>query len=179
MDNNDKAASKSAKQQEKAERRLEKKQEKARRKAAKNRKKYMKLRKNHTWATVLVFFLITLMSLGVITVFASVFTGFAVNANIESEYEAKQMLVDIYESGVTSGDYTFFDEAEMDYIIRDKDGNIIHSKGENTCGREGRYYELPHAENEERKTVLMYPDTHYSIIEPDDDGGVDDDDEVN
>ena len=152
---------------------MKNKDDKARKKLEKTRKRFLKLRKNHEWVTVLMFLIISFVAATSVTMFAAVFTGFSVNAAIENQYEAKKMLADIYEGGVASEGYKLFDEADMDYFIRSENGEIIHSKGEITCSEQGAFYDMPYTDEDDRQYILMYPDTQYSVILPDENGGVD------
>ena len=73
---------------------MKNKDDKARKKLEKTRKRFLKLRKNHAWVTVLMFLIISFVAAISVTMFAAVFTGFSVNATIENQYEAKKMLAD-------------------------------------------------------------------------------------
>ena len=103
-------------------------------KRRRKRKKFLKLRKGTAWVSTLLFFGLSTLSVLFSLLFLLVFSLIVINAGIRSEYEAKSMLASLYEEGISGEDpYLVFDKADMDYFIRDEEGNIRRQQGENTC----------------------------------------------
>lgn len=144
----------------------------------KKRKKYLRLRKNRTWFSTLLFFIISGVSVGAVLLFTLIFTMFVVNSGVEKEYQAKKQLAALYESGLTDGEnpYTVFDTAGITYFIRDGSGNTLASQGENTCSEQSGGFNFYAGEGNisvredgvitEPKGIQVYTDTEKPVISP-------------
>ncbi|MBR1764349.1 MAG: EAL domain-containing protein [Ruminococcus sp.] len=158
----------------------------------KKRKKYLKLGKNRWWLSILLFLLVSAVSALLLLFFVGTVLFFTVDTGIVNEYEEKQVLIRLAKRGLAgeSDPYAVFDEAGMTYFIKDKDGNIVHSFGENTCGESGETYFLdldslmdengesvlddkgePVA-SEKSTSIILHPDTEDPVLAGDDGGGI-------
>lgn len=146
----------------------------------KKRDKYFKLRRNHSWFSVMVFIMTSLIALSMIPSLGAMFLAYTVNSHIEQEYDAKSALVDLYEQGLTAenNEYSVFDLADMDYFIRDRHGETIHSKGKITCSDNGGNYLTMYDDTDDNDThpddgaIYIYADSENSIVTPTYDGKV-------
>ena len=145
------------------------------------RKKFFKLRKGNAWVSTFLFLGLSMLSVAFSLLFLLVFSLIVIDSGIRNEYEAKSLLAELYDEGV-SGDepYLVFDKAGMDYLIKDSDGNILHAAGENTCREDMGFTSLElsgnilsmHVSigNGSEAPIQLYSDTENDLFSADDEG---------
>ena len=152
-------------------------------KRAKKREKFLKLRKGQAWVSTFLFLGLSLLSVTFSLLFLAVFTLLIVNAGIQNEYAAKNLLAGLYEDRIIKEDpYLVFDKAGMDYLIKDKNGTILHSRGENTCDEDSSFDSLTiggdilfniHVDNSTEETPIhLHADKGDHVFIPDDEGAL-------
>ena len=95
-----------------------------------------KFRKSNTWITLVFFVIAAILACVFVSLFVSAFLSYVVDNKMTSEYNTIQQMAIIYENAEEQGypeSKSIIDTKERDFFIKDKDGNIIFQKGENTC----------------------------------------------
>ena len=108
--------------------------------AGKRKKKvdasYRKYKAGNTWLTVIFIFFTVIMLAVFATLFAGAFFTYVSNSKMTAEYEHIKYMASVYEKAVEDGVANAADipdTGERKYFIKDKNGNVIFEKGENTC----------------------------------------------
>ncbi len=131
---------------------------------ANTRKKNFKKIRRVGWVGSLV---TTLLLMMVITGFFAYaifsFVRYALDTKISNEYDKIEYMAQMYDSADTDDIYKYLDMAGRDYMVVDKDNNVLHSKGENTCSFKGDKVKIRVSE-----PVMIYEDTAESFVYPDD-----------
>ena len=149
----------------------------------KKHKKYFKIRKNHTWLSILFYFVVLCLCVLAIAGIVELFVLFAVHSGIEHEYDSKSDLIRINQELATETEpYLLFDKANMNYFIRDAQGNTVYSNGNMTCSDKGYDYLLSlgassniftdKEDNTGEVTTTIYRDTEIDLVRPDEDQSV-------
>ena len=144
----------------------------------KKQKHYLRLRRNRTGGIALLYFFLLCCAVFIVMLFTEIFTMFVVNSGIEREYEAKQVLAQLYEEDADSDDpYHVFDTAGMTYLIKDNAGNVLHLQGENTCSEQGGsmlmtlesslFHFQVNTSAGSSKQIMIYADTEKPLVRPD------------
>lgn len=107
--------------------------------AKKNTKKIRKIKKNHSWISIIILILIH-STIGIVLVaFASAMMTFFVQNKANSEYDSVRYLALLYDKSVKEGKqeevYSQLAKSGHDYLIRDNAGNIIYKYGNDTIGK--------------------------------------------
>lgn len=96
-----------------------------------------RVKKNHTWLSLISFIMTTAFSFLLVIAFLVLLGDYLARAKLSSEYEAISYMAKIYES---TGDeipeasiYKTLDEEGHSYYIKDSDGKVIHQNGPITC----------------------------------------------
>ena len=112
-------------------------------KRKKKRKKYLKLRKNGIWHSLVMFLIVSAVAALLLAVFIVSVLYFSVDKGITSEYETAWKMAELYRNVTDERDrYLSFDIMDTDYYITDSEGRVVHSKGKNTCEKEGYLYAI-------------------------------------
>ncbi len=106
-------------------------------KKTKNEKSFRKIKRNHSWISILIF-TITLFLVGALGyAFVDFFFLYAVETKIAAEYDSISYMSRLYDNH-KSDNYDLLDEEGRLYFIKDKEGNIIYQKGEITASEEAK-----------------------------------------
>lgn len=133
--------------------------------ASTNIKKLKKVKKSGWIGSVIAFFVFTILFAIGLVLGALALGTYVLESKISTEYEAIEYMAGIYEKGLKSGDdrvFDFLDEEGRAYIIRDKDGNVIHQNGENTCSFEGEKVKM----SRYKYKIMVYRDSEKDYIYP-------------
>ena len=147
----------------------------------KKRKKIFNLRKGNAWVSTFLFLGLSMLSVAFSLLFLLVFSLIVIDSGIRNEYEAKSLLAELYDEGVSGEEpYLVFDKAGIDYIIKDRDGNILHAIGENTCREDMGFTSLElggnilsmhmHIGNGSELPIQLYSDSENDLFYADDEG---------
>ncbi|MBR4622255.1 MAG: EAL domain-containing protein [Ruminococcus sp.] len=154
-------------------------------KRIKKRKKIFKLKKNRSWLAILLFMLITAVVSAVAFAALTTLAVYTTESKLKDEYEYGRLaldLVDDLDASSESKKYSVLESKLDTFYVVDKNGKIIHQKGENTCAEDSVSYvaivDTPDEDEDEKKAgnsseltgLMMYQDTEDSAIGFNDDG---------
>ncbi|MBO4864696.1 MAG: EAL domain-containing protein [Eubacterium sp.] len=128
-----------------------------------NQKIYKKIKKSGVGSTIVLSIIFTILMIVLMIFAAGTFLEYLMDTKFSSEYETIVYLAHLYEEGQKGnyGDvFGLIDEDGHNYIIKDKSGKIIRSKGDNTCSSEGKKAKL----NIKYDDVKVYEDTEINYI---------------
>ncbi|MCR5702686.1 MAG: EAL domain-containing protein [Lachnospiraceae bacterium] len=128
-------------------------------------KKIRKLKKNHSWVSLIVFVFLIFLIGSLLTVVLESMVDYVIESKISSEYQSVFNMAELYGRKDTMFSdeknlYDMFDEEGRDYFIKDSKGNIIHSRGKNTCTNEGGKVVL----SNDIKDAYLYKDSVHGYI---------------
>ena len=128
-----------------------------------------KLKKNHAWISLIIFTLISALAGFMMWVAMVTFIHYIIDSKLLSENEAIKYMARLYEKGGDNEDiYELLNEEGREYIIKDEDGTVIYSYGENTCSDEGDevYLALSYIDDEDNSLnrAYIYKDTNNGYI---------------
>lgn len=135
-------------------------------------KLYRKVRNVSSWGTLCV-----LLFLNVLFIVAALYiAGFNIQYFFETKlaenYTELEHVAKLYEAGRENEAFLkYIESGNIEFIVRDKSGNVIYQKGENTCAEKGG---LIGYENS-TKFIFIYPDTRLGVIKPGKNEGIDPD----
>lgn len=135
-------------------------------------KLYRKVRNVSSWGTLgVLLFLNTLFIVAAIYI-----AGFNIQYFFETKlaenYTELEHVAKLYEAGRENEAFLkYIESGSIEFIVRDKSGNVIYQKGENTCAEKGG---LIGYENS-TKFLYIYPDTRLGVIKPGKNEGIDPD----
>ena len=135
-------------------------------------KLYRKVRNVSSWGTLCV-----LLFLNVLFIVAALYiAGFNIQYFFETKlaenYTELEHVAKLYEAGRENEAFLkYIESGIIEFIVRDKSGNVIYQKGENTCAEKGG---LIGYENS-TKFIFIYPDTRLGVIKPGKNEGIDPD----
>ena len=135
-------------------------------------KLYRKVRNVSSWGTLCV-----LLFLNVLFIVAALYiAGFNIQYFFETKlaenYTELEHVAKLYEAGRENEAFLkYIESGSIEFIVRDKSGNVIYQKGENTCAEKGG---LIGYENS-TKFIFIYPDTRLGVIKPGKNEGIDPD----
>ena len=135
-------------------------------------KLYKKVRNVSSWGTLGV-----LLFLNVLFIVAALYiAGFNIQYFFETKlaenYTELEHVAKLYEAGRENEAFLkYIESGSIEFIVRDKSGNVIYQKGENTCAEKGG---LIGYENS-TKFLFIYPDTRLGVIKPGKNEGIDPD----
>ena len=135
-------------------------------------KLYRKVRNVSSWGTLCV-----LLFLNVLFIVAALYiAGFNIQYFFETKlaenYTELENVAKLYEAGRENEAFLkYIESGSIEFIVRDKSGNVIYQKGENTCAEKGG---LIGYENS-TKFIFIYPDTRLGVIKPGKNEGIDPD----
>ena len=135
-------------------------------------KLYRKVRNVSSWGTLGV-----LLFLNVLFIVAALYiAGFNIQYFFETKlaenYTELEHVAKLYEAGRENEAFLkYIESGSIEFIVRDKSGNVIYQKGENTCAEKGG---LIGYENS-TKFLYIYPDTRLGVIKPGKNEGIDPD----
>ena len=104
-------------------------------------RKIRKIKKSHSWITIFIVLFFHIATACLILVFGEIFFGYFVQTKVDKGISSVMYLAGLYQYGIEKGStdkvFEMLDSTSDDYIVRDRDGNIIHQFGDNTIGDEG------------------------------------------
>ena len=132
----------------------------------KNKNRSIKLKRNSIWLTALLFFVMSLLLLGIMAVSLTSLADFAINTTLSGEFDTVAKIASDYERAGGTDKTSSITYYGKDCFITDASGNIIFQQGENTCdiksGEQYLFNEEPH------DRFSVYPDLNENIILPED-----------
>ena len=97
------------------------------------KKNYRRIKKVHFVGTLISLAIVIAIMYGVLAGFVQIVRSYIVESKLSEEYRDFSYLVSLYEQGVNPDDpYLIFDKKDYAYIVKDKDGKVIHKHGEIT-----------------------------------------------
>ena len=145
----------------------------------KKKKKYFKLRKHRIWLPIIMFFVISVMIFFIMLLLMTVFAEASVQSKLTSEYSHIMAVTSVYNT--ENGQQAALDLMEKEnwtYILRDKNGKVLASRGDDTCGeKESLLYMEYNDPDDDEDTVKVvkvptYTDTERSFLSADSDGDI-------
>lgn len=132
--------------------------------ASTKQKRIRKLKKNHSWLFLIVFVLLTTVIAALLVAFLEAMVDYVVESKISGEYESVTYMADLYNNKAMFSDekalYSLLDTEGRDYFIKDSNGNVLHSKGKNTCSDEGGKVVL----SSNTEDAYLYKDSVHGFI---------------
>ncbi len=130
---------------------------------AKKEKGFRRLVKSHVGSVFFIILLCTIALSVFLAFFVSFFFQYVIENRVVNEYRSISYMARLYDDA-SAGDTVIFrtlDREGRTYLIRNKDGKILHQNGENTCSEQGMKLDfLPDAAD-----VTVYTDTSTLITE--------------
>ncbi len=131
--------------------------------ANKKEQRFKKLKKKHTWLSIIVFILIAIVAHSFLALFSASFLYHMLDSKLSGEYKNISYMAKLYEGGRKDGSrdiLELLDEENGTYFITDSAGNVIYEHGKNTCNTEGGLVKLRgFSEN-----INVYPDTEKDFL---------------
>ena len=94
------------------------------------KKNYRRIKKVHFVGTLISLAIVIAIMYGVLAGFVQIVRSYIVESKLSEEYRDFSYLVSLYEQGVNPDDpYLIFDKKDYAYIVKDKDGKVIHKHG--------------------------------------------------
>ena len=132
---------------------------KGKNKKTKNEKSFRKIKRNHSWISILIFAVMLVLAGALGYAFVDFFFLYAVETKIAAEYDSISYMSRLYDNH-KSDNYDLLDEEGRLYFIKDKDGNIIYQKGEITASEEAKSVLFDFEENK----INVYLDKNDEYI---------------
>ncbi len=126
------------------------------------RKKY-KIKGSRMWVSILIVFLLASLAVLLGYIVYNVFLGYVEDAKITEECRAVQRMAQLYDEGATLPEdqlYALLNSQGKEFFIRDKQGNVIYSNGENTCSETKASYRIL----AQKEKVTLYEDAKYDYV---------------
>lgn len=129
--------------------------------ANRNQKKIRKIKKNHSWVSIIFLMISNALVVASIAAFVLIIAHFFIKSKSNAECDAIKYMASIYDNWESDEDdnkaaiYKLLDASGRDYVIRDASGTIIHKNGEATFSDKG---------------YKMY--SHTTIIDEEDESGL-------
>ena len=101
------------------------------------------LKKHNTWIGILFFLLIAFLAFAIWSGLVSAFVYYIAESKVMGEYKVISYMAELYEK--TGSDESFEDFPDMetrDYIVTDRNGNVLYQRGEDTRGEVNAYLEF-------------------------------------
>ncbi|MCR5419105.1 MAG: EAL domain-containing protein [Lachnospiraceae bacterium] len=106
----------------------------------KKEQRLKKLRRGRVWGGfAALLFVIIILSFALVF-FVSSFIYYVLKTNLNSEYEKINYIAELYDKGTSDEQIRKIMNANVrDFVVKDKDGNILHQMGEDTMSGESGY----------------------------------------
>jgi len=101
------------------------------------------LKKHNTWIGILFFLLIAFLAFAIWSGLVSAFVYYIAESKVMGEYKVISYMAELYEK--TGSVESFEDLPDMetrDYIVTDRNGNVLYQRGEDTRGEVNAYLEF-------------------------------------
>ena len=123
---------------------------------------YNLIRKKHILPSIFGLLLSFVLLIMAVSIILNIVLVFLCEAKFESEYNSVAYLADIYDGAADKNEITeVLDKNGRDYLIRDKEGNILFSKGDITCTFDGGLV----GNSAIKEKVLVYYDSESKCVE--------------
>lgn len=129
----------------------------------KQNKLYRKVRNGSSWGTVLLCLFLTILFIGLVVFLAGFFMQYILETKIAESYSEVEISSRIYEAGEGSDDVMrYLEKVSTDFIVTDKQGNVIFRNGNNTCSDESGYFSMANG----KEQIKVYSDSKQRILYP-------------
>ncbi len=128
-----------------------------------NLKKISQMKKGHGWLSLVMYLLIFAVTAGILSYSFIMLGYYLIQAKLAAEYESIAYMAKIYEENPEADDETIrriLESSDKEYIVRDKFGDDIVGKSDNTCDESLRLVNLSGIDS----SVYLYTDTKYPYI---------------
>ena len=137
---------------------------------SKNTKKIEKMKKKHGLLAIFAFIFTCVVATMMLSYFVYSLVFYLLEAKLSSEYESISYMARIYEQSISEdyeGDvWAILNEDGREYIIRDKNGNLLVGDKDNTCSEEGSPVKLSGIDCD----VEVFVDKEYPFVTLDREG---------
>ncbi|MBO4908264.1 MAG: GGDEF domain-containing protein [Lachnospiraceae bacterium] len=137
---------------------------------SKNTKKIEKMKKKHGLLAIFAFILTCVVATMMLSYFVYSLVFYLLEAKLSSEYESISYMARIYEQSISEdyeGDvWAILNEDGREYIIRDKNGNLLVGDKDNTCSEDGAPVKLSGIDCD----VEVFVDKEYPFVTLDREG---------
>lgn len=106
----------------------------------KNRKKHLRLLKTHSWFSIPIFLLASILCTAIFLILSCIIVQLSLETRLNSAANQTAVLADLYATGGEDV-LTMFDKQDISYMLLGEDGSVLHRNGKNTCGGTKGYYE--------------------------------------
>ena len=135
-------------------------------------KLYRKVRNVSSWGTLGVLLFLNVLFIVAAVTLAGFNLEYFFETKLAENYTELEHVAKLYEAGRENEAFLkYIESGSIEFIVRDKSGNVIYQKGENTCAEKGG---LIGYENS-TKFLFIYPDTRLGVIKPGKNEGIDPD----
>lgn len=135
-------------------------------------KLYKKVRNVSSWGTLGVLVFLNILFIAAAVTLAGFNLQYFFETKLAENYTELEHVAKLYEAGRENEAFLkYIESGSIEFIVRDKSGNVIYQKGENTCAEKGG---LIGYENS-TKFIFIYPDTRLGVIKPGKNEGIDPD----
>ena len=135
-------------------------------------KLYRKVRNVSSWGTLGVLLFLNVLFIVAAVTLAGFNLEYFFETKLAENYTELEHVAKLYEAGRENEAFLkYIESGSIEFIVRDKSGNVIYQKGENTCAEKGG---LIGYENS-TKFLYIYPDTRLGVIKPGKNEGIDPD----
>lgn len=129
----------------------------------KQNKLYKKVRNGSSWGTVLLCLFLTILFIGLVIFLSGFFMQYILETKIAEGYSNVESFSRLYEAGEDSDDIMqYLENVSSDFIVTDKQGNVIFEKGNNTCSKENGYFSLANG----KELIKVYSDKKQRVLYP-------------
>lgn len=133
---------------------------------------YKKVRNVSSWGTLGVLLFLNILFIAAALFIAGFNIQYFFETKLAENYTELEHVAKLYEAGRENEAFLkYIESGSIEFIVRDKSGNVIYQKGENTCAEKGG---LIGYENS-TKFLFIYPDTRLGVIKPGKNEGIDPD----
>ena len=132
--------------------------------ANKKEKSLRRIKKNHAWVSMLLFFLVTICTVGILAFLLDSFVYYVMDAKILDEYESIEYMAKLYDTASESNDgiYNLLNEEGRSYLILDDQNRILYQHGKNTCSIRSGTLELSRYSDQ----INVYVDSEIGFLYP-------------
>lgn len=135
-------------------------------------KLYRKVRNVSSWGTLGVLLFLNILFIAAAIYIAGFNIEYFFETKLAENYTELEHVAKLYEAGRENEAFLKYIESEpAEFIVRDKSGNVIYQKGENTCAEKGGIIGYENS----TKFLFIYPDTRLGVIKPGRNEGIDPD----
>ena len=135
-------------------------------------KLYKKVRNVSSWGTLGVLLFLNILFIAAAIYIAGFNIEYFFETKLAENYTELEHVAKLYEAGSENEAFLKYIESEpAEFIVRDKSGNVIYQKGENTCAEKGGIIGYENS----TKFLFIYPDTRLGVIKPGRNEGIDPD----